>query len=513
MTRPPVSDVSELVQSGIASFNHDHARVGFCVRHLPDRPGALSALLADPANADVDELIASAAYGTGYVLSLRSRPDSWSFSRDRSVSAEAHQTEEGVRFVGGGNPNPSFLYEGTEPIDVLVVINPERMSLSRSDGLMLTDVLGAIADHVVSSGLPIMSLQSPVQLPRVSNSSEDRAHRLERWRKPSGFGVRFSAALGRASQGERLVFLDRMRRFCAERGLGLWLGDRRPGYRSGNWFRLLPHATAEFNEYREQFERNGTALSLLLPFTAVGPARVGTTKAVLTALREAGVPIMSASIVALRDTAFIHACVCVHTRQEAINAARASCTVRPIGEALAELAAIGGSGRSVAPAAGVVDRSVAGDYLGMIGGAVTPRFGGVKTERVLWAAWEVPADPRAGQQSTIALVDALRETLRATGQPANGALPSIEYLSVQRSSDDRYGCRAKLAVDSERVLHTAGAGDIRRAVQEFCNEAEHRFRARLLDIDDAGISDCSVGWRESWLGRWTAGGRQTLSWT
>lgn len=498
------SELSELALSGITLPGQVQSRVGFSVRHVKDGSGVLADLLTSPGGADIDELVASAAYGSGYVLSLRRGDVRSVHGRDRAVVADIQVSErDGVEFVGGGNPNPSFLYEGTEAIDLLVVLDPERVSVTRVDGLLLADVLRAVSDIIVRQRAPILSLISPVQLPRVSNSSNDENDpRRERWRRPSGFGIRFSVGLRRSAGGRRLELLDDLRRYCAERGLGLWLGDRRPGFRSGNWFRILPHSRPEFREFAEGFQTaNHAAIGLLLPVTAIGPARVGTTRAIVTALATAGVPIVGVTATALQDTAFIHLQVALPVGGPEIASARDETRVRGIVDVLAYVQRLAGRGSPAARELGATG-SVVPDYIGLVGGAVAPRFSSSKSERVLWAAWEVPAAASAGSSSTVALLESLDDALAGSGM-VPGAPPSVEYLTVRRSARDRLRCRCKLSVDSHRI-YGVSEGDHRRAVQEFCQDAEQRLRERLLAADPSGTSDASVGWRESWLGRWSS---------
>ena len=83
-------------------------------------------------------------------------------------------------------------------------------------------------------------------------------------------------ALNQPSADVRLQIADRLARHCIERGLGLWLGDTRSGYRTGNWFLVLAHdRPLARRSYRRAADhhRAGNAAEGCLPVTLVGPAR------------------------------------------------------------------------------------------------------------------------------------------------------------------------------------------------------------------------------------------------
>ena len=151
--------------------------------------------------------------------------------------------------------------------------------------------------------------------------------------RSASIAIRFRIALDRPRADVRLQIADRLARHCEERGLGFWLGDTRPGYRTGNWFLVHPHnrkvARATYRRDADQ-RRAGNAADGCLPVTFVGPARPGTTHAILSFLGQyPQIGVLACSMTPLDELAFLHLQLAVsgasRARLAAVNARSPGC--------------------------------------------------------------------------------------------------------------------------------------------------------------------------------------------
>ena len=130
---------------------------------------------------------------------------------------------------------------------------------------------------------PILSIQSPVQLPATTGFDQDVLEHEPEWPRSSSLAVRFSIGLDRPSAELRLRIADAFAEFCVERGFGLWLADLRPGLPDRQLVRDLPPRREVGPSAVRRRPRRGhhRGVSACLPVTLVGPARVGSTHAIL----------------------------------------------------------------------------------------------------------------------------------------------------------------------------------------------------------------------------------------
>ena len=158
--------------------------------------------------------------------------------------------------------------------------------------------------------MPLLYLQAPAQLPAQSFIGQDvRSSRVTAARRSSSLALRFAIAMERPSAALRFELTEILTRYCTERGFGLWLADTRVGYRSGNWFQIC--AQADDLSRRDRRERatsvDSRAVEVCLPITFIGPARRGSTHAIVSFLCQFGdVGIGSCATITLHDLEFIH---------------------------------------------------------------------------------------------------------------------------------------------------------------------------------------------------------------
>jgi hypothetical protein len=175
------------------------------------------------------------------------------------------------------------MYEG------LISLDLEPLALLRNKhGIAIREIAQEVS-HIAAfvGNSPLLSVQCPAQGPLHHEIAQnDIRERREGWGSPSTLVIRFLIALRNTSAEKRERLTRSLINFCEVNGLGLWLKDRRLGYRSGNWFNLQPHDEKRAHEYLNQFGGNegDRQVRWILPLTLVGPARVGSTYAVINFL-------------------------------------------------------------------------------------------------------------------------------------------------------------------------------------------------------------------------------------
>ncbi len=216
--------------------------------------------------------------------------------------------------------------------------------------------------------------------------------------------IRFRIALDRPRADVRLQIADRIARHCEDRGLGFWLGDTRPGYRTGNWFLVHPHnrklARARYRRDAD-LHRAGNAADGCLPVTFVGPARPGTTHAILSFLgRYPQIGVLGCSMTPLDELAFLNVQLAVsgasRARLAAVNGDIAG--LRATSEGLAEVmprivAAVlpPGAGPVLPPSREDTERLIgrAGDYQVAAGPALAVVPDSDVRRIPIWISWQM----------------------------------------------------------------------------------------------------------------------------
>lgn len=387
---------------------------------------------------------------------------------------------------------------------------PKRMLLRH--GLVIADTAAYIAETALHAGdAALLSMQCPAQLP-PTNSFWDGGGvdgRVVEPARSSSLAIRFAMALERPSADLRLQVADRLARHCEDRGLGLWLADTRPGYRSGNWFLVLPHdrATARDAAYRRSDgqRRAGNAADGCLPLTMVGPARQGSVHAILSFLGQfPTIGVLACSMSVLGELAFLHLQLGVpsasRARLAAVNAGIRDRKgdrgpVEQLGQVLTGLLEDPSADRCTPEVAErLLDR--AGDYQTVMGPAL-PVIADARVRRVpIWLSWRM-------RRSESGLRTPLLALHRALGQlgllAPEGGGPNIEYLVCRQLSGAMLGGKGKLAIPSS--LLNRRAGNNRRGTADLAVDLELAWKSELRTCgEEHRFTGVSASTREFLLG-------------
>ena len=519
--------LAELARAGSSMLRQPTMRVAFEVHHVRDRPGylcdvlrgkhAVGAVSADPPR--FVEAIASAAYGVGVIIGTRTlEPESELLvSHKEHTPATAFPLDgrsAGYLFHGTAVPNVSFVQESGPVFEGLISIEVEPVSIQYRHCRAIRAVIEEISEVAAEvAGAPILSLQSPAQLPVHRSVGDDVIVHQTDWPRSSALAVRFSIGLDQPSASLRLRVADAFAEFCAQRGFGLWLADLRPGYRTGNWFAICRH---DRNLVRTVFDgamdpKGASRVYSCLPVTLVGPARVGATHAILQLLSEyPQVGVVACTETIIEDIAFIHLQLTVNgvpsSRLAGLNASLDE--VRSTGDdpsallprVLPLLVNAGGpspAGPRSAP--GIVD------YQMIMGSAFPLESALGENRRALWVSWEVEGRETQLRFPFLALYSAFEDLgfvgVRDDGDSHPNMSPNVEYLICRYMGNSVLRGKGKLSFPPELAYSSSEHTDRQAKLTSLSARVEAAWRDRLDKSYRA--RELTVSWREYWLGHWS----------
>ncbi|MGH3567721.1 MAG: hypothetical protein ACRDRH_17160 [Pseudonocardia sp.] len=522
--------LADLARAGYRVLHEPSMQVEFEIHHLVDRPGGLVKIVArDPAGSGFAETLSSGANGVGLVIGTRIgdspvHPGSREHQHGAWVQLE-HCADDLATFHGSERPNLTFQHESAQTFDGVISIEDEPKRMLLRHGLAVLDTLQHIAETALHAGeAPLLTLQCPAQLPPTNSFQESGGigGRAIEPARSSSMAIRFSIALQRPSADIRLQIADRLARHCEDRGLGLWLADTRPGYRTGNWFLVLPHdrSTAR-GRYRRvaDHRRASNAAQGCLPVTLVGPARPGSMHAILSFLGQfPAIGVLACSMTVLDELTFLHLQLAVsgasRARLAAVNSGLAGLRAPGTGPADVLPQVVGQLLREQQfelPSDEHTERLVgrAGDYQTVVGPAL-PVVADNDVRRVpIWIGWQMRKS-EAGLRAPLLALHRAVDRLGLAEASTDGAAdrtraPSIEYLVCRQFGASVLRGKGKLAV--ARTVIERRFTDNRRGAAQLAADLEDAWKAQLrADGDEQLFSDVSVSSREFLLG----GGHPTV---
>ncbi|WP_203612691.1 hypothetical protein [Amycolatopsis sp. SID8362] len=507
--RVSVRNVADLARAGFEIARQPLTKVDFEVHHAMARHGYLRDLVT--ANADDAiflETLCSATNGAGVVIGTRTRKpldgtEIVEHVDGRQPAERPEQNDGGWVFHQTTSPNPTFIYESEQTFEGLISIDPAAREVCEWHGLAVRDLVREISDAAAAFiDAPLLSLQCPAQLPLVVKTrNHDLRTRKEVASPCASLAVRFAIALRDVSAAARFELADRFRELCEKHGYSFWLADTRPGHRQGNWFEVY-HADGGFSPLYKGDLRSRQRIGSCLPVTFVGPARVGSTHAIVSFLqRYPQVGVVGCAGTTLSDVAFVHLQLSVHgVAADRLNRiltkllGEASTPARPQ-KLLRELfKRLGLPPDPEDPPATPTDPTA--DYQTFAGPAFAYRPFQMPDCLAVWVSWEIARQ----HQGLAAPLDCL---YRALSQVASaGDLATVEYLICRATEQSVIRGKAKLAVPKS-VLRQFASGGVELPASKLCAMVEEAWKAQVDRSGVDGVSELTVAWRESWLGHWT----------
>ncbi len=529
-------DLADLARAGYEILRKPDPRVDFVVHHTADRPGYLRDTVfgrRDPAldgQADPDErppvieTMVSAANGVGLVLGTNtgaSVPSPSGARRQDSFAATLIANEATRRvFSGSATPNPTFLFESALTYEGIVSVDPAPRSIKFYQSLAVRDLIEEISRMAANvAHAPLLFLQTPAQLPAQSFIGDVRSARITAPRRSSALAVRFGVALHEPSSKLRFDLSDILRRYCSERGFGLWLADSRVGYRSGNWFQICQPTDDLSRRDRRELAASvdSRAVEACLPVTFIGPARIGSTYAIASFLRQFGdVGIISCANAALDDLAFIHLQLAFKgLRRSALHelnsrlAAQSTWSGDPASALTYAHEKLAGSGRGSSGHMLAGDLSKhAGDYQALVGPMLGCAMPDQQRRMTVWVSWQTEGAVDDLSTPLMELFTAFSKvgfgpTASLGGSPETD-IPNLEYLICRDVGNGVLRGRGKLSVPEADMLTLVGGNDVESAAAQLCVAIERAWKTSLAGREVRRASELTVAWREWWLGHWAS---------
>jgi hypothetical protein len=538
---PAVStrDLADLARSGYEILRKPYNQVEFEVHHTVDHPGYLRDNMIvgrelshnSTGRAEVKsvfrEALVSAANEVGAIIGTSAGTETinpLSSRAGRGATADLTVKDEKDRriFRGTALPNPTFLFESAATYEGIISVDPAPRRIRFGQSIALRDLIREIARIAADvAGAPLLFLQAPAHLPTHSYMGEDvKSRTVAAARHSSSLGVRFSIALEQPSAALRSRLTDILRRYCAERGFGLWLADSRIGYRVGNWFQICIHDKKDQSRYSTDQARaaDSSTVEACVPVTLIGPARIGAAHAIMSFLGQYGdIGILSAAMTTLDDVALIHLQISARgVRRAEIeefnsrldeNGPMLSKPVDGLKLLHDTLIPLGGDSADYVRAGHLSER--AGDYQSLVGPMLPCTVVDRRKRIAVWFSWQMEGIGRDLATPLSHLFSSFSEIGLGLDDDAekNSGLtnaPNLEYLICRDIGNSVLRGRGKLAIPEADVLAMFGGEGIESAAVAMCMRLEDTWRASIRRDDVSGASELTVAWREWWLHHWAA---------
>jgi hypothetical protein len=532
-----VRDLADLARSGYGILRKPFSQVDFEVHHTADRPGyfrdnivlgkklGFAGRANSSAKSVLMEALASAANGVGVVIGTSTGGDMPFPLRRRADGGGAFNpvvmSEPDRRvFRGTAYPNPAFLFESADTYEGIVSVDPAPRRPRFGQSIAVRDLIREIA-RVASdvAAAPLLFLQAPAHLPTHSYIGEDvRSRFVASARHSSSLAVRFSIALERPSAQLRAKLTEILGRYCADRRFGLWLIDSRAGYRAGNWFQICVHDSK--GQARDLQDQDGAAdsstIEMCVPVTLIGPARIGSTYAIMSFLGQySNIGVLSAAITTLDDVALIHFQLSVRgvkrSQLKAVNDLideHGTLLSRPVdGLRVLHDTLIPSHGDSpdYVRAGRLSER--AGDFQSLVGPALPCVVSDRRKRIALWFSWQMEGTGRDLAKPLSHLFQAFHDVGMDLSDDSEGTggfnIPNLEYLICRDIGNSALRGRGKLGVLEADVRGISGDG-IEDAAVKLCVSLEDAWRASISRENIIGVNELTVAWREWWLHHWAA---------
>jgi hypothetical protein len=233
-----------------------------------------------------------------------------------------------------------------------------------------------------------------------------------------------------------------------------------------------------------------------LAVTCAGPARSGSTEAILQVLEQAGAPLAGLAETTLDDIALVHLFTSTPLTKAEVDALPTNLRADVL----------------LSRALGLTE-AVESDELRDYRVVVSSRQERRQAQELaaIWVTWAAPASNDALRLTVRTLRTALDVTWAryrrdTAGPPSDGHL-TIGYLLCREVSIDWLRGRMRISVDLDAlgVRGDGGDGGFSAArLGQFCSDLERQWRASLAFALGTPHVDLDVVWRESWMGRWVS---------
>lgn len=512
--------MADLARGAGVMADQPGVQVNFHVHHVRDRPGYIKSQLDGESTllrhssevliSNLNGVIVAAGSNRGALAqAMRARQRGSS----TPVRAKIDVESDHLQVIGAAMPNPSFIYEAAARFEALIALEVEECALQQLHARALIRLVAEVAQCAADEGsAPIMSLQCPVQLPAGRSQGARVEDNKDIWNAPNAIAVRVVFALQNPTSRRRMKMASRLADYCSERGYGLWLGDLRPGHAQGNWFRVQDHdpaASKRFIERQPELRRSNAPIEKVMPVTLVGPARVGSTNAIMSVLsRCPRLGVAGCAITALDDVAFVHLQLTSDEISDPTEALgdpnqydggifdRLQRLVHAMGEDLRAADTADREDPATTPHGRLIAR--AGDYQMFAGPVLNVETLSGRHRRPLWFSWRQSSPDGGWLLPFEALQGALEDCgLWSESAPTPVDCANFEYMVCRGLDGSTYTVKGKLTVP-EGMIPEGNA--IEYDATRLCVNVETAWRARLDEQPVTGLHWLTFAWRENFLG-------------
>jgi hypothetical protein len=413
-----------------------------------------------------------------------------------ALGVTAEEVEDGL-FDGSVVINPDFLYDSAYSTEILLTLGHDPWRPDYADSLMITSAYKALTS-AAGSDVPILFLQSPVAPfkdppPRYRVDGSGEAPRVS-----NGLALRMLIGLDSGSPRKRLALVRKVAWAAAEYGMGLQVTDRRFGRVRGEWWSVLRHEPDIYQ--RKKVELFGWAppgipeSAQLLTF--VGPARIGSSAAIVSDLMARNVGVLAVSEASLQEIAFINIVAPIAPARSVSEEVSAKCL--PIAAGLGALASdCGLTRRRETGSRNPIGDTPATDYKVLRTGPVKLRINdsdGI-VYRPIWTSWEMPLVRDESGQS-IDVPELVLQYMRASG-PVTAS--RVDYCRARISPTGVVKGRAKISVALYLAIKQL---DVPDQLSDLCAQSQRDVIAHLVRHGVAlRAIHLHVAWRERWVSR------------
>jgi hypothetical protein len=397
-----------------------------------------------------------------------------------------------VLYQGRALTNPGYADGSTGSTEVLVVLRHDPWQPGYADALMVAMAAAEVAGIATRNGLPILYVKSPVSPFRNPSRRYRTDGSGEAPRASNGLAVR--VIFGEGTPGQRMDTFTALTATAQLHGWSLAFADRRLGRVKGQWWMVVGTDPAIFREHRQEIAdrvSSAPAQSVML-VTAAGPARLGTTAAILANLATRNVGIAAVSAVTLQGITFVNLVLPVAPARQSPNPTVSGHAVSIV-DGFGIVATDCGLTTRRARGRSVITAGTAGDHRALVSGpfpSPLPRSGA--TEYPLWATWRLALDHREAQpQDVPALL--LR---RLANEPALVGTPRVEYQRTMISPDNQLVGKVKIAVS---LTKANAVHDLLRELTDICARTTRETTDELTRQRESAYGVALVvDWRERW---------------
>jgi len=399
----------------------------------------------------------------------------------------------GLSWTGSAVLNPAFLYGSARRTEILVSFGDRAWAPSYRDTRMLTWIISQLANAAVEcTAGPITLLHTPVSPFREAVGSNRGDGSGELVRPVQGPCLRMLISVDPAEPPRRLMFEERVHAFAVENGLGLRIADRRANRIRGEWFKVHDFDRELFESRRDGlFDTPDDVPTTAFVLTVVGPARVGSTLAVVRALEASNIGVLTYASESLAEMSLAHILVPIAPpRLPRVVGEQPS--AEPLEDGLKRIASdCGLTPRSSTEGRDSVDFTPALGYKALRSEPVQLDLSAGQSEPfAVWIACDLPFRPATDVHASELILQVLREKFTTA---------SLSYLRWSRTPSDRMRARAKFAISLDSTVKAKQRGEV---LSRICAEAQDVARRNLAAA--LGLAEGELGiriaWREKWLG-------------